>query len=258
MKITKFIKNRFKSIILDGGDITSRKNKKDSPENKYPKFIYGYLSGYLSSNKRIGIIQCGANDGITVDPIFDFMKANIDSVGAVLIEPLPEVFDLLSERYRNRDNIITINKAVGPKGDIDLYRIKREYSEYYRGIIASGITSFNRDYVLKKAATLLDLEGVPPEDRIEKLTVETMSLTRIYEQHKEIIGNEPFVQIDTEGFDDQVIFTIDFNVLQPIAINYEFCHLNEKSLNELRGHLRSKGYQVFQWSRDDEVAIRLN
>jgi len=232
------------------------KRRRPEPSETYPAFMDGYLRGLLPHQGRLGIIQCGANDGLTVDPLARFIQDNMAAIDAVLIEPVPDVHDRLAARYANDANIVTLNTAIGPDGTIDLYRIKPAYAAHYKGIIASGITSFDREYVLGKAARLLDLDGVPPEERIERLSVTTTSITQVYTDHRDALGPAPLLQIDTEGFDDQVIYTIDFNVVRPIAIGYEFCHLGPDKLSALHSHLAAHGYHVLRWSKDDEIALR--
>ncbi|MGF1552493.1 MAG: FkbM family methyltransferase [Paracoccaceae bacterium] len=221
-------------------------------------FIDGFLLGLLTTEKRIPILQCGANDGITHDPIRDFIVSHRDVVTAVLVEPIPDVYDKLAANYADHENITPLNVAVGPHEAIDLYRIKPEYAARYMGITASGITSFNRDYVLRKAKQLLDLDGVPPEDRIERVSQTCHTVSQIIDSHRSRLGDEPFLQIDTEGYDDQVIYTIDFDRHRPIAINYEITHLKSGKSEKLRDYLATKGYRCIRWGETDELAHRMD
>ena len=86
-----------------------------------------------------------------------------------MIEPLHDVYERLKYNVADFPNIVPLNVATGPDEEITLYRIKEEYVAEYRGIIATGITSFDRSRVLRKAQVQLRIEGVEPEDCIEEV-----------------------------------------------------------------------------------------
>lgn len=255
--------NAVKSLIKKTASrlgYTVVRTSKPSPAGKNQiqqlEFVDGFLAGQLAAGRRISILQCGANDGVTVDPVRSFILRHTDQVNAVLVEPLPDVYDALVANYADQAQVTTLNIAVGPESEINLYRIKAEYTANYKGIIASGITSFDREYVLKKATDLLDLKEVPPEDRIERVTQKCLTVSQIIEDHADQLGVEPFVQIDAEGYDAQIIYTIDFARHRPIAINYETDHLSEEDLGKLHEYLSSKGYSFIKWKTNDELAVR--
>lgn len=219
-------------------------------------FLDGFLTGALSAGDKLGLLQCGANDGMTVDPVRSFILRNPSTVNCVLVEPLPDIYAALQTNYANQDHVTTLNIAIGPDDTIKLYRIKPEYSDQYRGIIASGITSFDREFVLQKATRQLKIEGVPPESRIESITQQCQTISQVIDAHAAALGTAPFVQIDAEGFDDTVVYTIDFERHQPIAINYEVDNLTEDKHLKLRAYLAERGYYFIRWTHSDELAIR--
>ena len=221
------------------------------------EYLDGFLEGQLAAGRPICILQCGANDGVTVDPVRAFILRHPDKVKAVLAEPLPDVFDALVANYADHVNVTTLNVAVGPDRQIILYRIKPEYISKYNGIIATGVTSFDRNYVLNKAAGKLDVRSVPPEDRIEHFMQKCLTVSQIIDAYPAQLGAEPFLQIDAEGFDDQIIYTIDFMRHRPIAINYEVRHLSEEKRGALRDYLSTSGYYFIKWKRTDELAVRI-
>lgn len=217
-------------------------------------FIDGFLTGLLAREGKIGVVQCGANDGVTVDPINKFLCRNTAHAQAVLVEPLPDVFDQLKANYGAQNNVSCLNIALGPEGSLTLYRLKAEYSENYRGIIASGITSFDRDFVLRKSEFLVGIDEVAPEDRIEEVKVPCMTVSRVIDDHIDRLGSNPFVQIDAEGFDDQVIYSVDLERHRPLGFNYEFNKLSEQQISDLRKHLANFGYKTVTWGHSDELA----
>lgn len=225
---------------------------------KQLEYLDGFLEGQLAAGRSIRILQCGANDGVTVDPVRTFILRHPDKVTAVLVEPLPDVYDALVANYAGHPHVTTLNVAVGPDNEITLYRIKPDYICKYKGIIATGITSFDRNYVLDKAKGMLDMRNVPPEERIEHFTHQCLAVSQIIDAHLSQLGEEPFLQIDAEGFDDEIIYTIDFMRHRPIAINYETTHLSEEKQGALRDYLSTNGYHFIKWKRTDALAVRMS
>ena len=75
--------------------------------------------------KPVNIVQIGANDGISADPIYDYIKYN-ENVNAYLVEPQKDAFNLLISNYTNsvlNDRIKFYNCAITNKNDkIKLYK----------------------------------------------------------------------------------------------------------------------------------------
>jgi hypothetical protein len=232
------------------------KRPRPSPKTAELGFLDGFLSGRIAGGTRLALLQCGANDGITGDPINGFVLRNPDTVTAVMVEPIPEVFAALQANYAGHARVKTLNVGVGPEESIALYRIRPELAAQYGGINASGKTSFDRDYVLRKATALLDVDGVPPEDRIEMVSQTCMTASQIIDAELSARDRELFVQVDAEGFDDQIVYTIDVERHRPVAINYEVTHLGEERHAGLRSFLSGHGYDFIRWSKSDELAIR--
>jgi len=218
-------------------------------------FLDGVLTGLLCRNETLGLLQVGANDGVTVDPVRDFLTRNRGKVGAVLVEPLPDVFEILSRNYKDQPRIRLLNAAVGLDGPLTLYRIRKEYNDKYSGIIATGITSVDREFVLRKSKHLVGIESVPLEDRIEPVVAPGYTVTQIILENEDLIGRSPFLQVDAEGFDDEVIRSIDFTKIRPIAISFEISNLGDERRTRLHELLTKQGYTIFSWSDDEELAL---
>lgn len=78
---------------------------------------------FNNTSKNFFVIQIGANDGISNDPIHDWILKF--GWHGILIEPLAEPFQELEINYANNDKIKLINKAISQKnGKIEMYRHK--------------------------------------------------------------------------------------------------------------------------------------
>lgn len=221
-------------------------------------FIYGLLEGISCKiSNKIKIVQVGANDGVTNDPLNEWVNNNLDANQLILIEPQSNVFEKLIKNYSSHPSAYFYNNAIGEKGQLRLYRINQQYNHLYRGITASGITSFNRDYVLGKISKNLAIpKGDEPEKYLESFTIDTLPLADLLlENHPTI--NIDFLQIDTEGFDDQVIYQSNIETFKPSVINFEFIHLSKPKQEQLYQYLSTLSYKIIHWSSEDACAIKL-
>ena len=222
---------------------------------------FGFLGGLLEAIRLhdksvLHIVQVGANDGVINDPLYSYVRANPATTRILLIEPQPDQIPLLAENYQWHDGAVIAQVAIGGAGTLRMYRIKEQFQKHYRGTVASGITSANRDHVLRKAVK--NYQGYfesDPGDYIEEFEVECMTLAGALQRY-EFGDRVDLLQVDTEGYDDEVIYHSGIPELMPSIVNYEFIHLSPERLGNLRQHLLRLGYRIVRWSNDDECAIR--
>lgn len=192
------------------------------------------------------LVQIGANDGFNNDPVHKRIK--IDGWQGVLLEPQQEVFERYLQRlYRRNPGIALVRAALGPAdGSQRLYKVSFSEARW-----ATGLATFDRarieaavvsDYVLAEAAR----EGVsvPPDpaDRIRTEEVPVISPATLLARHG--IGQIDLLQIDTEGYDFEVIKLFDVARTQPGMIAYESCHLSPADAQACLDLLHAQGYQT--------------
>lgn len=201
------------------------------------------------------IVQVGANDGKTHDPLHNFAMQYRERTEMVLIEPQTEVLRDLQINYSEHPATTVLNSAVGEPGNLTLYRIKPQYWRFYRGILGSGITSSDRDYVLEKARRHLALRSISPEEAIEDIHPASETLRSLLSAAG--IESVDVLQVDVEGADDLVIYSADLDLLRPRVVNYEAVHLSPSRLCELDTHLQAHSYVSTGWTDQDRCAIRV-
>lgn len=243
----------------------------DDAESRYLEFAqgHGFLHGLVllelmrkrESKEAFKIIQVGANDGVTVDPVFPIAERFSDETELLLIEPQDNAFEKLNENYKFHPRKKMCNMAVGEGGEIALYRIRPDLQSHYKGIIGSGVTSGNKEYVENKANMLLPKCVIRQEKKcggllVEPITIKSYKLIEIILKHQFGEGVD-WLQIDTEGFDDVVIYNSSIEVIRPKIISFESCHLNDIQLDRLWEYLSSFGYYRFIASQNDECAVLL-
>ncbi len=208
--------------------------------------ISAFLDEYSRNIEDFKVIQIGANDGITHDPIHKYIKR--DGWSGVLLEPQTSVYQkYLKPIYHLDDGITTLNAALGRHtGMGKIYKIGFSDARW-----ASGLTSFNRK-VLEKAFTSghvarqLEKENkVIPADKSTHIVQEDISIIcpdTLMKSHG--MERVDLLQIDTEGFDFEIIKIFDVGLRKPGAIIYENMHLSDEDQTSCTSHLEKHQYLV--------------
>lgn len=203
-----------------------------------------YLKKKIFSSQRIlennfpkeysfNFIQVGANDGVSFDFLYDFVIQR-NSEGLV-IEPVKEYFDELVENYKDYPKIIKVNKAVHTsEKTIEIHKISPNSVVNYPDWV-KGIASLDAEHHKKT--------GINSYDIIKEVVVAD-SLMNIINQYL-FSKKLNYFQVDTEGFDFEVIKMIDFNTIRPTIIKYEHANLTNQNQNDLLLLLKNNGYFVF-------------
>ncbi len=182
------------------------------------------------------VVQIGANDGVTYDPIRPLvMRYNWRGV---MVEPQPDVFKKLEENYRALPNIVCEQAAIAETdGTCSLYRFKPG-----AGIPdwAGCLASFSRSTLVN------NFHNVKGE--VESIAVPTLTFMSLLRKHG--LQRVDFLQIDTEGFDGQVIKLVDFDFIKPTIIAFEHGFLSATERNDTFQLLHKNGYKITNCGTD--------
>ena len=205
----------------------------------------------MSAQKRSGlrVVQVGANDGVTNDPVFSLIQRFAES--ALLIEPQPSLIPPLRENYANFEGTLVVeNMAVTlEEGSMKLYELTALAGEKYHaatGFNPTGIAA-NRSEHLEKH--LLEYEVVAPDELSSAIRweeVPSRPLGKILESNG--FDNIDFLQIDTEGADWLVLQTLGHHF--PPVINFEWVHLDPHEWAECCEWMAANCYVWFKGERD--------
>jgi len=217
-----------------------------------PNSLQGFIEKRAKGIEPFYFLQIGGNDGFINDPIFKCVKRY--PWKGIIVEPQKEVFNQrLKNTYRFEKKVILENIAISDKNEKrKLYKLAISESRW-----ATGLATFDKKtleahitngYVGKQAKK----EGITTPEKIEDyLTFEEVECTTIpslLEKHNFDALN--LLQIDTEGYDYEIIKTLDFEVLKPTIISFESEHLSKADFKECRALLESHGYTVEHIQRD--------
>ena len=191
------------------------------------------------------VLQVGANDGHSDDPIASIVRSR--GLRALMVEPVPAMFDLLADFYRDQPNVVCENCAVGHEdGSATLYYVRPDPAlpEYVR-----RIASFSRDVILKQRRVVPNIGAY-----IDTLQVPTLSLETLLAKHQ--IDRIDLLQVDTEGFDYEILKMLWATPLRPPIINFESAHLSRSDKLACAEMLKRDGYRYLNVGQFDTLAVR--
>jgi FkbM family methyltransferase len=168
------------------------------------------------------VVEVGANDGMRHSNSYPFLARGWSGI---LIEPNPRVYADLEARYRGTPGITTLNYACGPKpGRLPLFlgldgeigefaTLRTDDTEYYRQTRTNQSVEVN----VETLTTLLARARCPAHFGI--------------------------LSVDTEGFDFEVLSSLDFAQFHPRIILTEDENETDDPKFQL---LRNQGYRFFR------------
>jgi FkbM family methyltransferase len=204
--------------------------------------------GLSSRQQKVSFIQIGAADGKRADPIYHFVKRY--KWEGVLVEPLPDVFELLKENYNNISGLNFENVAISEKNEIRaMSRIPLSAVEENKvPRWAFGISSLVPEKTIfsQKNSSKEVFESLQKETITEN--VKCITLKSLLDKYK--VKEVDVLQIDTEGYDVNIIKQINFSEFKPKVINFEWQWLTEKEKDSITKHLMSFGYFLYNCGED--------
>jgi len=186
-----------------------------------------FLNQYSLSQPDFTVIQVGANDGITHDPIHKFIKR--DQWRGVFLEPQPDIYKKYLHRiYQNSQGIKTIFAAIGHEdGYQTLYKIGFCDMRWATGLASFNLhnlkKAFKKGYVKANCNKHNITMPADPEAQITTKEIRIISPKTLMKGQQ--INKINLLQIDTEGYDYEVIKLFNIEKSQPKVIIYENEHL---------------------------------
>lgn len=181
-------------------------------------------------------LQIGANDGIRDDNLYGLIEKY--DLRGIMVEPMPQAFSRLRERYHDNNQIRLINSAISVDSSITLYSFDREYEGNIR---LDVFTSFDRDIVERQK------EKHNINASIISYNVNCITISNILNRYQ--VKPDIYI-IDTEGYDYHILNQISFDDFRPLFIQFEHAHLANLERDASYDLLISHGYQLSQTDRD--------
>jgi FkbM family methyltransferase len=218
----------------------------------FMNFFEGMIIYLLSHQKKIKVIQVGANDGINGDPLFKIIKKYNSDIKYLGIEPHEKSFQQLVYNYRELENIFLVNKLIGDGSVVNFYSFNDKFKQFDKN--ADGLSSVIKETMIRQ----MDRRGMKNFDKYIKVNkCKSFPLKQAIEEYP-IMLNADILQIDAEGFDDEIIYNSSIDDFNFKIINFEYKLLTKEKFVKLENFLKEKKYKIFKWSKSDALAIKFH
>ena len=203
------------------------------------KELATYWIDYYLPNKKMMIVQIGANDGKSGDPLHNLVRKNTNW-SVLFVEPVPYLFQELKYNYSpasrlkfensgiNADGTSQIFYMIGKKAFDEIADLSPDYKQ---------IGSFNKEHVIA-------LGGTRTEKFIEEIEVNCLTLQKVFDKNQVEILDA--LLIDAEGYDWKILRQLNLHRYSPRIIYFEHTHLESSEKTEALNQLGDL-YYLFEF-----------
>jgi len=211
------------------GYIIQRKDRVQEPTVPALPLAYRLIS---HTYPQVYLIQLGAYDGRRADPVQELLKADCPGLRALLVEPQPEAFRLLQERYIGHPHIQCFHAAVNDTdGTVSLF--------IPEGHLHSPESALSPREISKRSLLDRKVRSVPVPSRRLQTLLKECGFPRI-----------DLLQIDCEGLDGQIIQWSFKAGIEPLALHFETANLSASEFQLIMDLLNQYGYGVLPYPHD--------
>ena len=253
----KFLKKRAINIFRNYGyDNVKIKSPINLNEGHASPYEISLLS-LLSSAEKLNIVVIGANDGLIGDPIYNFVKKYPYRSRLLMVEPQTEFIPFLKKNYSFHPDHHVFNGAIGSGEELKLYSVnksawkyvaQRRQKDWPEHRASTGRTSPDRKILKKWLKKIVD-KHVDVDEMITENVVPCKKLGDVLEE-VDFARDVDVLQIDTEGFDDQIIYNAEIDILKPSVILFEISLLDNRKLERVKSYLEEKRYFISMLGTD--------
>jgi FkbM family methyltransferase len=217
------------SVLGDGLRSIRRRLPRRPPARPIGQVIFEFARRH----RHAFVVQVGVHDGTAIDPLRDELLRR--PWRGILLEPVPYVFERLKANYGRYDRLILENAAIADEdGTREFHHLPQtDDNSMWKWYDALG--SFRREVVLGHKNLIPDIE-----ERIVTTSVPCLTFDSLCKKHG--VERLDVVQIDTEGYDLEVLRLIDLARWQPSLVMYESMHLGDEDRAAARSLLDEHGY----------------
>jgi FkbM family methyltransferase len=188
-------------------------------------------------------VKVGAYDGIADDPCSVILLANTRWRG-LLIEPVPDCFRRLRANFRDSQRFRLEQIAIGATvGEGTFYYVDAKAIQSIPSLPTwfDQLGSFDRNHIMKHLNGVLDPFIIECKVQVHPLS-DVLTRNGIRDVH--------LLHVDAEGYDYEVLKTLDFTKHAPLSIFVEHKHLSDAHKSEMLHLLRKNGYSVRDCGED--------
>jgi FkbM family methyltransferase len=198
------------------------------------------IKAFADANPGAYFVEIGSNDGEQHDHLRPYILGR--EWRGIMVEPVPYIFERLARNYAAVDRVILENVAIADRdGERPFHYLvdasaeeRRKLPDWY-----DGVGSFSREALLSHAAQIPDVESRMITARIPVMTFESLCA-------KHGADRVDLVLIDTEGYDWEILRSIDFARFRPQVVVYEHFHLAPADRRACAEYLAAHGYETME------------
>lgn len=235
MKLTATIKRQFTRRGLWVARKTSVLHDRWAEELRFDaSFPIAHL---LVQKSPLQFVQIGAFDGVSNDFLAPFVRRGL--LRGLMVEPEPAAFAKLQANCGDRPGVRLVPLAVAKtNGSVKMYRVKREFWHLHEA--APQLTSLDPGNIRKWLAG----RTPNPDEVMESFEVRAVTFEQLLAEHG--MTALDVLQIDTEGYDAEIIRMIPFDRLRPTIINFEILNLSKPDIETIYTLLMDQGYRLHE------------
>ncbi|MEM1275845.1 MAG: FkbM family methyltransferase [Pseudomonadota bacterium] len=241
------MKNLVRKILAVAGYEIRRADRLIDLDSKFGIELLGPLVTQMASLREapLRLMQVGANDGQSQDPVRALLTDATLEIEAALIEPLPPQFKALDALYQGAKGVRCFNCAISASGaNLPFYVVQGadRHEEF------SLVASFDRVSV----ETSVQMMAASPEERaalsIETIDVPCRTVRQIAEDMR--WDEIDVLVVDAEGYDQIIVATALNDGFLPRLIVCEIVFFTPAQFTAFTQDLRKRGYQIARSGQD--------
>lgn len=211
------------------------------------------LRDYLKRNPTPFLVQVGAHDGATDDPVAHLIRRH--KLRGLLVEPQPVAFKRLVEQHRDDPQLVFENSLVGAcDGEAKFYKVREDMP----GLPANLLQSASLDRARVETAVGWYRDENPQInghafDLIEEVSVPSLTWESLLAKHH--VPNIDVLVIDAMGFDFELLKLLPFDRIKPDIIHFEHGLLSGEDQMACVELLVAQGYSMAKVAVDT-IAVR--
>lgn len=207
----------------------------------------------ITEKAGFAVVQLGAFVGKTSnDPLFEAIGKRLrEGQGKlVVVEPVKCYFDELVNNYRNIPGVAFENVAIADRsGPATFYRLGVDPVAYGHPEWLSQLGSLKKERMTElwdKYEGDKTLKEFYLANQVEEI-VECITFPDLMSRHN--LREVDLLQIDVEGYELEILRTIDFNKFPTRFVNYECVLLHEKRA-DAESLMSGWGYRLIDYNQD--------
>jgi len=188
-------------------------------------------------------VNIGANDGVSNDPIYPFLRKY--GWSGIAVDPLGYVCDELRRNYAQFERVVVEQAAISSTPQ-PFYFIAPDATD---ASFIRQIGSMHRDYIEKTIAMqrLYEFQGpvrVGLEHAIQQVEVPCLTFEQLLTKHA--VQRIDFLNIDAEQSDFDILMMIDFTRWRPSILCLEMSEFGDAQQMQALPVLHRSGYKYLE------------